>query len=308
MLSASPRCKGHMTVACFTALCIKADSGVIQAQLKNHSRLCYAHLLKEYKSKEILLHFLQSAGLLRCRSLGKSTFYTPYTTPRLNFLSFYNSIEMVKLSAAALAVIALAAANTMALPRHYNARDVDIHAGPSTPQILSATVTQSAIASAKSGVHAGSWNGTHPHNGTVHGPHNGTHPHHHNNGTHPHQGSKNGTHTRPVGKQRIGTTRPNKKPVSSSPSSTAIPSSSGMMQIDGNTYTAGTKIGASNSTESEAATHNADNSTLDIKGSGNGTIKLGDNELPGGSNIHETNVSEGDGATSTESNSTFQVN
>lgn len=81
-----------------------------------------------------------------------------------------------------------------------------------------------------------------------------------------------------------------------------------LMEIDGDTYAAGTKINATNSTEGDSATHNANNSTLDIKGSGSGTINLGGDELPGGSSIHETNQSEGDGAMHEESHSSLEVN
>ncbi|KIK57602.1 hypothetical protein GYMLUDRAFT_86784 [Collybiopsis luxurians FD-317 M1] len=217
---------------------------------------------------------------------------------------------MAKLSIIALTVMALCATNTMALPRHYNLRDVDIHAGPSTPTIASVTATAGATPATPThtgDVHHVPMNATHPHNGTFHGPHNGTHLHHNGthiphgpkNGTHPHHETKNGTHSGE--KPRIGVT---KLP----PSSSQNPEKgSDVMQINGNTFSSGTKLNETSSNENANGTYHADNSTLEIKGAGSGEMKLGGNVLPGGSTVNETDNLENETANQSQSSSSLQV-
>jgi hypothetical protein len=219
---------------------------------------------------------------------------------------------MAKLSAVVLAMIALSATNTMALPRNYAARGVMISAGPdATPTPSTDIVTATAAHVVPTGVngtqqhphpHGGSRNGTHWHGR----PHNGTHPH----GGRPHNGTQLHTtqqqqHPTPTQQQQQPTPTQQQQPTPSNGNG------GGMMQIEGNTYTPGTKLSAQNSTEADNATHASDNSSLDIQGSGSGsggTMQLGSNILPGGSTVHESDDSSADTANHSQSSSSLQVN
>lgn len=221
---------------------------------------------------------------------------------------------MAKLSAVVLAIIALGATNALAAPRHYALREVDLHAGPASKAVVSSvTVTTGSAHPTGDAQHKGKFHpgNKRPHNGTVNGTHhNGTHHNGtHHNGTH-HGPHHNGTHA-PQHNGTVPTRIGLAVSATANPSaSSAAPSATGMMQVDGDTFAPNAKLNVNDKNESDTANHTQSNKTMNLNNSnGKGVAQVdNDTSIPAGAQMSTTDNEEGDNAAHSESSQSIQVN